>query len=311
MKAFAVVLALGLVCLTALGLYRSTTQPMGEYAQWKARFGVTYSQTEDKYRENIFNANLQKINTHNGLLGRSYEMGVNQFTALTPEEFAQGYLLPAFDASEQTNSVESQPNGPTVDWEVKGSVTSVKNQGSCSASYAFSAVGAIESMSSIYYRAPTELSAQQVVDCSSTYGNNGCFSGRMDNTFYWATDRGLSTSTEYSWAGSQQQCRSTSGSFKKTNGYRNITDCDSLALQLQKQPISVTVDGTNFQFYRSGLYSDCGMSLNSALLLIGMNDQSWRLKNSWGTTWGESGYIRFYRGNTCGLCLQASYPIPK
>lgn len=73
----------------------------------------------------------------------------------------------------------------------------------------------------------------------------------------------------------------------------------------------MTVDGTNFQFYRSGLFSDCGTNLNSALLLVGMNDNGWRLKNSYGTTWGEQGYIRFYRGNTCGLCFQASFPIPQ
>ena len=238
-------------------------------------------------------------------------MGINQFTGLTSAEFAESYLQTVSQPEFKIIEALNQPNGPTIDWEVKGSVTSVKNQGTCSASYAFSGAGAMESMSSIYYRAPIELSSQQVVDCSSTYGNNGCFSGRMDATFNWATDRGISTLSEYPWSGSQGQCRATAGSFKKTNGYRNITDCDSLALQLAKQPVSVFVDGGNFQFYRSGIYGDCGTSLNAALLLIGMNDNSWRLKNSWGTSWGESGYIRFYRGNTCGLCLQGSYPIPK
>lgn len=80
---------------------------------------------------------------------------------------------------------------------------------------------------------------------------------------------------------------------------------------LAKQPVSVMVDGTNFQFYYGGLYSDCQMKQNTALLLVGMNDQGWRLRAGYGVTWGEDGYIRFYRGNTCGICLGGSYPVPK
>lgn len=132
----------------------------------------------------------------------------------------------------------------------------------------------------------------------------------MDNTFSYINDRGITTEVNYPWSGQQSQCKSSSGSFKKLNGYRNVTDCESLAYFLvSQQPISVMVDGTNFQFYRSGIYGDCGTNLNSGLLLVGMNDNAWRLKNSFGSSWGEQGYIRFYRGNTCGLCLQGSFPI--
>lgn len=192
-----------------------------------------------------------------------------------------------------------------------GAVTRVRNQGSCSASYAFAAIKAVESLSSIFYRNLQEFSAQQVVDCSSTYGNTGCSDGRMDNTYSYITDRGITTDSNYPWSGQQSQCQSSSGSFKRLNGYRNVTNCDSLAYFLATQPVSVTVDGSNFQYYRSGVYGDCGTNLNAALLLVGMNDNAWRLKNSFGSSWGEQGYIRFYRGNTCGLCLMASFPTPQ
>ena len=283
-----------------------------EFTAWKRNFGITYDHQENAYRESVFRRNLEHINRHNGLLGRSYEMGVNQFTGLTNEEFQKLHLMTPLESKpEDVEAPRQTVTGPTIDWEVAGMVTRVRNQGSCVASYAFSAVGAIESLSAIFYRSPQEFSAQQVVDCSSTYGNTGCTTGRMDNTFSYVTDRGIAYENDYPWAGSQRQCQSSSGSFKRVNGYRNVTSCDNLAYFLATQPVSVMVDGTNFQFYRSGIYGDCSSSVNAALLLVGMNDNAWRLKNSFGTSWGEQGYIRFYRGNTCGLCLQASYPIPQ
>lgn len=96
----------------------------------------------------------------------------------------------------------------------------------------------------------------------------------------------------------------------KISGYVNISDCNSLANALTVQPISVVVDGNNFQFYKSGVFYNCGTNLSLPVLLVGMTDAFWQLKNAWGTTWGEAGYIRIARGNTCGVCQVASYPKP-
>jgi cathepsin L len=83
-------------------------------------------------------------------------------------------------------------NAQDVDWVSYGAVSSVKNQGSCSASYAFSAIGAVEAASFIFYKTTNEYSVQQVIDCSQSYGNNGCVNGRMDFTFNYIKDRGKS-----------------------------------------------------------------------------------------------------------------------
>ena len=109
------------------------------------------------------------------------------FAFLTHEEFAAQYLS-KFESSNEKVIIEdvvkkAEPNGPIVDWVSKGAVSPVKNQGSCTATYAFSAVGAIEGISFIFYRNQTEFSVQQLVDCSQAYGNSGCITGNMENSF--------------------------------------------------------------------------------------------------------------------------------
>lgn len=118
---------------------------------------------------------------------------------------------------------------------------------------------------------------------------------------------GINTWQTYPYAGAQGSCRFATGLFKIT-GYANITDCVTLSNALTVRPISVAVDGNNFQFYKSGIFSNCYTNLSLAVLLVGMTDSFWNLKNSWGVSWGEGGYIRIARGNTCGVCNVASYP---
>jgi len=74
------------------------------------------------------------------------------------------------------------------------------------------------------------------------------------------------------------------------------------------RPISVAVDATNWSPYKSGVFNNCKASLNHGVTLVGVVGGSWRIKNSWGAAWGESGFIRLATGNTCGICNVASYP---
>jgi xylem cysteine proteinase len=148
---------------------------------------------------------------------------------------------------------------------------------------------------------------QQAVDCSSSYGNNGCYNGRMDNVFSYVRDVGINTWNSYPYVGTLQSCKAFSGLFK-ISGYTSVPDCNTLATALANRPISVAVDGNNMQSYTGGIFWNCGTNLSLPLLLVGMNDSYWTLKNSWGASWGEKGYIRIQRGNTCGVCMAAVYP---
>eukprot|EP00919_Chromeraceae_sp_WS-2016_P066595 GHVR01157542.1.p1 GENE.GHVR01157542.1~~GHVR01157542.1.p1 ORF type:complete len:132 (+),score=5.59 GHVR01157542.1:1160-1555(+) len=131
----------------------------------------------------------------------------------------------------------------------------------------------------------------------------------MDYVFNYVKAKGINTWASYPYNAQLGQCRISTGLFK-IGGQGAIGDCTSLANALMIRPISVAVDGNNFQNYRSGVFSNCGTNLSLAVLLVGMTDSYWNLKNSWGTAWGENGYIRISRGNTCGVCSAGSYPTP-
>lgn len=138
----------------------------------------------------IFKKNLEEIEEHNAKQDKTYTVGVNQFTALTRAEFKELYLS-TYEVNSNYEEDYRVPPNFNVDWITYGAVSPVKNEGGCKANYAFSAVGAIEGVSVITYHQQTEYSSQEPVDCSQSYGNQGCSGGNMVNVFNWVRTRGI------------------------------------------------------------------------------------------------------------------------
>ena len=160
------------------------------YEDWKSLHSMRYTSEQDAYRFMIFANNLKEINEHNAKPDQTYKMGVNQFTGLSKEEFKQTYLSTFTANPNYSPEVSTSSLKLNVDWVSYGAVSPVKNEGQCKANWAFSSVGAIEGISVIVYKQQTEYSAQELVDCSSSYGNNGCISGNMVNSFNFILTRG-------------------------------------------------------------------------------------------------------------------------
>ena len=118
---------------------------------------------------------------------------------------------------------------------------------------------------------------------------------------------GIVHEDEYPYKAVKQTCKIEGGNYK-ISGFTDIKNCNDLASAVTGRPISVAVDATNWSRYSSGVFSNCKTALNHGVTLVGMTDESWLVKNSWGGSWGEKGYIRLARGNTCGICNVASYP---
>jgi C1A family cysteine protease len=304
-KQLAVILAI--IGAAAVLLNHQSTSKPSEFEAWKAKHGISFaSEFENTYRERIFLENLAKIATHNNNEYRTYDMGVNQFSAMTQEEFAETYL--GTIVSQGANNIESTDDLRVgdVDWTTQGAVTPVKNQGSCGSCWAFSTTGSLEGLSKLTGSLQS-FSESQLVDCSTSFGNHGCNGGLMDNAFKFVIKNGITTEEKYPYVAKQNTCKIQGGDFKIT-GFKDIKNCNDLASELSGRPISVAVDASNWSTYKSGVFNNCKTSLNHGVLLTGITDQYWHVKNSWGTTWGESGFIRLARGNTCGICNVASYP---
>lgn len=306
-KALALLLAI-VGILTALFTGMKPQPELTEFQQWKQKFNVEFdSMFEEAYREKVFLENLEKIKLHNSNEHRTYDEGINQFTAMTQEEFVQSYLGTVVPTENIVEADEEITVTNDIDWVAQGAVTPVKNQGNCGSCWAFSTTGGLEGLSKLAYGTLQSFSEQQLVDCSGKYGNMACNGGLMDNAFKYVRDNGIVTETEYPYKAVKQTCKTNSGSFK-ISGYTDIKSCNDLANALTGRPISVACDATNWSRYSSGVFSNCGTRLNHGILLVGMSDDYWKVKNSWSSSWGENGFIRLARGNTCGICNAASYP---
>jgi len=213
-----------------------------------------------------------------------------------------------------------------VDWRRNGSVTRVRNQGQCGSCWAFSAVGALEGQHFRKTKNLTELSEQNLVDCSWSYGNEGCGGGDMDSAFnYVFKTKGIDTEASYPYEARDGRCR-----FNKTNigandtGYTDIPEGDESALVAALAtigPISVAIDANHpsFQNYKRGIYyePECSSTdLDHGVLAVGYGvdpdgSKYYIVKNSWGLGFGDNGYILMARDrdNNCGIATAASYPL--
>jgi len=197
----------------------------------------------------------------------------------------------------------------SIDWREEGAVSIVKDQGACGSCWAFAATGVLESAIRIEDKERNDVfSEQDLVDCSRNYGNQGCNGGWMDSAYEYIIDHGIASETDYPYTAIDGACQ-TRARTSPMKDYVDTPGCDDLVNALAGQPIAVAVDASNWSLYRGGVMSRCGTAINHGVLVVGVTDDYWIVKNSWSTQWGEAGYIRLARGNTCDVCSYPSYIV--
>jgi C1A family cysteine protease len=334
---------------TGSSLHLSPSSADYQWNQWIIANNRNYSNHHEySTRRSIFMNNLDMINTHNAehTEGKhSYSLGMNQFGDMTQNEWSKlvfGFnnrasKYPRLWCHNDTCSIRSLmdvsslktygPNPQSVDWRLKGAVTPVKNQGQCGSCWSFSATGAIEGANFVKNGKLVSLSEQQLVDCSSGEGDQGCFGGLMDNAFkYVIQNGGIDTESDYPYFARSGSCSSAKAKKHavKLSSYSDVTPTDEEALEtaVAQQPVSVAIeaDQPNFQFYKSGVFNaQCGTNLDHGVLAVGYGTTSngtnyWIVKNSWGESWGNNGYIWLAKNSgapegQCGIAMQPSFPI--
>jgi hypothetical protein len=285
----------------------------------------------DAFKKNYLYVEAENVKNH------SYQLGLNIFADQTPEKFYSarlGLSVPSHPKLWATmgmvNLGTDDYSGATlpssVDWVKDGAVTPAKNQGACGACWSFSTTGALEGAWKIATGKLVSLSEQQLVDCSTGDGNSGCGGGTMDAAFTYVENHKLCTEDSYSYKASQGKCNVSSCTVGipsgRVTGFKDVPlkDTNALMEAVAQQPVSVGIeaDQSSYQLYKGGvLTTECGSKLDHGVLLVGYGtDQGvdyWKIKNSWGSAWGENGYIRIQRGKSddgeCGVKLMASYPV--
>jgi C1A family cysteine protease len=300
------------------------------FAAWAATYGKVYN-GDESIREAIYNANIEYINQNNedGTMGPW-----TPFMDMSREEFQAQYIsgiqgeITKGDAYLGQLEYSGAELPDDVDWSdsAHGAVTDIKDQGSCGSCWAFSTTGSLEGRTQIATGQLTALSEQQFVDCDTKFGDQGCNGGLMDNAFQYAMQADICTESSYSYKGKGGSCKESSCTvaLKKSQitGYQDVAGNEqALAEAVSQGPVSVAVCAvTIFQFYNKGVVTSnlCGAMLDHGVLAVGYGTDSgtkyWKVKNSWGKSWGENGYIRLQKGKggkgECGILSgPPSYPV--
>jgi len=291
---------------------------------FKADFNKNYAAGEESARFAIFLENLKLIDERNeaeARAGGTAVHGINKFADMSAEEFKKGYLnyRPRETNRTEDNTIEPLPEGVNVlvDW-TGVYTTPVKNQGYCGSCWAFSATEQIESD---YWRVHGKeyiLSPQQVTSCTPA-PSEGCNGGYTEDAFDYA-NAGLEQDSDYPYTsgsfGVTGSCKTSSSLFVvKTTSYTTVSTSASGESKMASYvsstgPLSVCVDASSWSSYTSGIMSVCGKMVDHCVQAVGINTASayWKVRNSWGVTWGEQGFIQLsYGANTCNIASDANY----
>lgn len=331
----------------------SLTTAMPMFVSWSETHAKQYTtQEEFVERAKIWKKNHERIESHNNRSPMpSYTLGHNEYSDMTEDEFARHFKLGKYSnpVKLEKEGAQNLINGHAevkvarhlnedhlplqlpdyVNWIAMGGVTPVKNQGACGSCWAFSTTGALEGAKYVKTGELVALSEQNLLDCD--HKDLGCSGGLMDNAFKFdEKSGGLCSEADYPYEAVQgkvcnpMNCTDVPGSEVETFYDVPPADEKSLLAAIASQPISVAIqaDQFAFQFYKGGVLTDdsCGDNLDHGVLAVGYgsdldtNEPYFLVKNSWGETWGEEGYIRLSRNSKgengmCGILKMASYPV--
>ncbi|CDR93902.1 papain family cysteine protease containing protein, putative [Babesia bigemina] len=317
-----------IVC-RALGASTRTLNPERDaeiyvqYNDFNRQYDRRHTSVMEKARRfGVFHANVHTIDAFNAMENRTFEMGVNRFADMTAEEFMalQGSRVdtPQYERGGVAMALDGTVDIADIDLRRDGIMTPVKDQGACGSCWAFATIAVVESYFKKYRSLDLDLSEQQLVDCVKEC--HGCQYGDSYHAYEYVTANGCYTRASYPYVAEQGQCMTPAGHPRYRLYEFGFTESPDLVQLLKAHgPLTVYVAVTPmWQFYKSGVLNYCGETVNHAVVLAGAGQADkeafWLIKNSWGTSWGEEGYVRLARGSStlkdeCGLSNVAMFAV--
>jgi len=317
--------AIILLAILACAFAAQESEYKASFTNWMRKHQRTYHHDEFHTRYATYKRNYDTVEKNNAE-NNGMILAINKFADLESSEFARFYLgfkMPAtFEATESSSSSNvALPD--SWDWNAKGAVTPIKNQQQCGSCWSFSTTGSTEGCHQIKTGNLVGLSEQNLMDCSTSYGNEGCDGGLMTAAMqYIIANKGIDTEASYPYTAEDGTCHYTSKDSGATlASFTNVPQGNEADLQAKAYvgPVSVAIDAshTSFQLYSSGVYYEPACSstqLDHGVLAAGWgvsgSKDYWLVKNSWGTDWGINGWIWMSRNrnNNCGIATMATLP---
>eukprot|EP01006_Ploeotia_vitrea_P023960 TRINITY_DN56647_c0_g1_i1.p1 TRINITY_DN56647_c0_g1~~TRINITY_DN56647_c0_g1_i1.p1 ORF type:complete len:331 (+),score=12.11 TRINITY_DN56647_c0_g1_i1:43-1035(+) len=322
-----------LLCLLVLFLHsctsRNTLNDASLFHTFMKVYGRSYSPSAEAHALNCFQHNLDVNEQLNLQANGDATFGINEFADLCPQDFKSHHTLRFTNDSGHAYFPKFTPAqlrevSPARNWQEKGAVTNVGSQGFCSSGGTFAVTGSIEAQVYLKTGQLTSLSEEEIVQCAQPSDSTKGCNGGIDPTvgFQWVINNGgIDAERGYpytSGAGVAGVCKSSRLKHvtAQISSWKRVLPSEEQmrAFVSSQGPLAVGVDASDWQTYRSGILTHCsGTSLDHAALIVGYNTANgtqipfWILKNSWGPTWGENGYVRVaYGSNQCGITQAVS-----
>lgn len=288
------------------------------YFKYMTQFGKNYEAAEMKLRFDYFTkalAEIERLRTLNP--EATFELNAMSDRSEAEMSAIKGYVAPSND----TYFGEAMPlamlRAPSsVDWRKKGVVSPVKNQKHCGSCWAFAATEAIESAYALKGHSVPELSPQQIVSCSQ---RNGCQGGSPTRAYQYVEKAGgMETERAYPYtsgstnSGGSCKFNKAKLSAVRVTGYMNAgrgSESTMRSALAAHGPMSVCLDAHSWQHYRGGVLTSCGRSTDHCVSVVGYTSDYWIVRNSWGTSFGDNGYIYLKMGSDmCGITGSPNIP---
>ena len=302
----------------------TTEQTFRMFQKFVTKYDKHYNSIEEYLaRYNVFVSSLNRPKSN-----KSWKEGITKFADMTPQEFKKTYCNLNYNAFAKLNLRPANfvSNGEAPDelnYIEQGYLQGVKDQGSCGSCYAFSAIANLEGL---YYKKMGKnkaFSEQMIVDCDTE--DSGCNGGLMELTFDWVkSNGGIESEADYPYVGRKQTCKSDKSKYDAdltVTGYEKLGDPDETWSPVDEDeikeflyktgPLAIALNADELMWYSSGIIdadsSECDPEgMDHAVTLVGYGTENgtpyWLVRNSWGSSWGEKGYFRMYRGKgVCGI----------